>query len=53
MFARHHFRDDRHVQTELIPYIIHEHCRPRLLRGGPARELMDEVFRYSRGPVFD
>ena len=53
MIARHHFHDGRHVQTELIPYIIHDYCRPRLLQGGPARELMDEVFRYSRGPVFD
>lgn len=53
MIARHHFLDGRHVQTELVPYIIHDHCRLRLLRGAPARELMDEVFRYSRGPVFD
>ena len=53
MMARHHFYEGRHVQTELIPYIIHDYCRPSLLRGGQARGLFEEVFRYSRGPVFD
>ncbi len=53
LMARHHFYDGRHVQTEFIPYIIHDYCRPRLLHDAAARSLMDEMFRYSRGPVFD
>jgi hypothetical protein len=42
----------RHVQTELIPYIIHDYCQPRPVRGSKARQLMDEVYRRSLGPVF-
>ncbi len=53
IMARHHFYDGRHIQTELIPYIIHDYCQPRLLHGAAARDLMKEVFRYSRGPVFE
>jgi poly-gamma-glutamate synthesis protein (capsule biosynthesis protein) len=52
LMARHHFYRGRHVQTELIPYVIHDWCQPRPARGREAREIMEEVFRLSEGPVF-
>ncbi len=52
MIARHHIYAGRHISTELIPYLIHDYSQPRLLRGREARELIEEVFRYSIGPVF-
>jgi len=52
IIARHHFYCGRHIQTELIPYMIHDYCQPRPLHGREAVELMKEIFRYSLGPVF-
>ncbi|MBN1532860.1 MAG: CapA family protein [Spirochaetes bacterium] len=52
MIARHHFYGKRHVQTELIPFLMQDHSRPTPVRGREARELFDEVFRYSLGEVF-
>lgn len=52
VIARHHFRRGRHAQTELLPYIIHDYCRPRPVRGREARELLEEIYRLSRGSVF-
>lgn len=52
LIARHHFYRGRHVALELIPYLIHDYSRPTLLHGADARAVMDEVFRYSLGPVF-
>ncbi len=52
MIARHHIYAGRHISTELIPYLIYDYLQPRLLRGREARELFEEVFRYSIGPTF-
>lgn len=52
LIARHHFYHGRHIQTELIPYLIYEHCQPRPVRGSGAREIFDYVFRHSLGGVF-
>ncbi len=49
VIARHHFRRGRHAQTELLPYIIQDYCRPRPVRGKEARELMEEIYRLSPG----
>ncbi len=52
LIARHHIYGGRHVSTELIPYLIYDYSQPRLLREKEARELFEEVFRYSIGPAF-
>lgn len=52
MIARHHIYGGRHVSTELIPYLIYDYSQPRLLRGREARELFEEVFKYSIGAAF-
>ncbi|MBP7735555.1 MAG: CapA family protein [Spirochaetes bacterium] len=52
MIARHHIYGGRHVSTELIPYLIYDYSQPRLLHGKEARELFNEVFKYSIGPAF-
>ncbi len=52
LIARHHFYDGRHIQTELIPYIIHNYSEPVPVHDREAKELLDDVYRYSRGPVF-
>jgi poly-gamma-glutamate capsule biosynthesis protein CapA/YwtB (metallophosphatase superfamily) len=52
IIARHHMYGGRHVSTELIPYLIYNYSQPRLLHGREARELFEEVFRYSIGPAF-
>ncbi|HDP80105.1 MAG TPA: hypothetical protein ENN21_04605 [Spirochaetes bacterium] len=52
MIARHHFYEGRHIQTELIPYLIHDHCRPVPVHGHEARGLLDYVFQHSLGEVF-
>lgn len=52
LIARHHIYNGRHITTELIPYLIYDYSQPRLLRGREARELFNEVFKYSIGPAF-
>jgi len=52
MIARHHFYKKRHIETELIPYLIYNHSEPRIVSGHQASDLFRYVFRYSRGPVF-
>jgi poly-gamma-glutamate synthesis protein (capsule biosynthesis protein) len=52
MIARHRFYEGRHVDTELIPYIMHNNCRPVIARGKDAAQLFDYVFSHSTGPVF-
>jgi poly-gamma-glutamate synthesis protein (capsule biosynthesis protein) len=52
LVARHHFYEGRHIQTELIPYMIHDYSRPVLLHGREAEDLLGEVYRHSLGPVF-
>jgi len=52
MIARHIFFRGRHIQTELIPYLIQNYSQPRPVYGRQARELFDYVYRYSRGDVF-
>jgi len=52
LIARHHFYKGRHIETELIPCMVHDYCRPVLLHGKEARALLDHVFRFSRGEVF-
>lgn len=52
VMARHHFYRGRHVQTELIPYMIHNYAQPVLLHGKEAQDLFDEIFRHSLGPEF-
>ncbi len=52
LIARHHFHGGRHIQTELIPYMIHDYSRPVLLHGRESEDLLREVYRYSLGPVF-
>jgi len=51
VIVRHHFHRGRHAQTELLPYLIHDYCRPKPVRGREARELMDEIYRLSPGNV--
>jgi hypothetical protein len=52
LIARYHIYNRRHIQTELIPYLLYNHSEPRIVSGREARELFDYVYRYSRGPVF-
>ncbi len=52
LIARYHFYNRRHIQTELIPYLLYNHSEPRIVSGKDAKELFDYVYRYSRGPVF-
>ncbi len=52
IIARHFIYNARHVQTELIPYMIYNCSQPRLLSGREAQSLYDEVFRLSLGNVF-
>ncbi len=52
LIARHHFYRKRHIQTELIPYLIHSHSRPVLQKGADAGATMSDVFRYSLGETF-
>jgi len=52
LIARHHFYDGRHIQTDLIPYIIQNYSEPVPVHGRAAKELFDAVYMYSRGPVF-
>ena len=52
LIARHHFYGKRHVQTELIPYLLYNHSEPRIVKGKDATELFDYVFKYSIGDAF-
>ncbi|HPV42881.1 MAG TPA: CapA family protein [Spirochaetota bacterium] len=52
LIARHHIYKGKHITTELIPYLIYDYSQPRLLHGKEARELFEEVFKYSIGPAF-
>jgi len=52
LIARHHFYNKRHIQTELIPYMIYNYAQPRLIYNKEAEDLMTRVFKYSLGPVF-
>lgn len=52
MIARHHFYGSRHVQTELIPYLMYNSSEPKIAGGREAAELFEYVFKYSRGAVF-
>jgi hypothetical protein len=52
LIARHHLYRGKHVTTELIPYLIYDYSQPRIISGREARELFNEIFRYSEGPVF-
>lgn len=47
VIARHHFHRGRHAQTELLPYLIHDYCRPQPVHDREARELMEEIYRLS------
>lgn len=53
LIARHHFYGKRHVQTELIPYLMYNHSEPRIVYGSDAEQLFDYVFKYSLGEVFE
>ncbi len=52
VIARHHFYGKRHIETELIPYMIYNYSQPRLLDRKESGSLRREIFRYSRGPSF-
>ena len=52
MIARHHFYGSRHIQTELIPYLIYNYSEPKIVYGRDAGQLFDYVFKYSLGGVF-
>ncbi len=52
VIARHHFYNKRHIQTELLPYMIYNYSQPRLLNGKEAERSMNYIFRYSLGEVF-
>lgn len=52
LVARHHFYRGRHIETELIPYLMYNYSEPRPVYGEQARALFRYVFRYSRGGVF-
>jgi poly-gamma-glutamate capsule biosynthesis protein CapA/YwtB (metallophosphatase superfamily) len=52
VIARHHFYRQKHISTELIPYIIDNYSQPRLLKGTEGRSLLEEIFSYSLGVIF-
>ena len=52
LIARHHFYGKRHVQTELIPYLMYNHSEPTIVKGKEADELFEYVFRHSIGKTF-
>ncbi len=52
MIARHHIYKGKHITTEFIPFLSYDHSQPRLLHGREARDLFEEVFRYSIGAAF-
>ena len=52
LIARHHFYGKRHVQTELIPYLIYNSSEPALVKGKEAAELFAYVYKYSIGSAF-
>lgn len=52
MIARHHFYNGRHINTELIPYLIHNWSQPVPVHGREKQRLLEYVFKYSRGDVF-
>ncbi len=53
LIARHHFYQNNHIETELIPYLMYNYSEPHLISGASAKNLFRYIFRYSRGPVFD
>ncbi|MCL1911910.1 MAG: CapA family protein [Leptospirales bacterium] len=52
LIARHHFYAKRHVQTELIPYLMYNSSEPVIVKGKEAGELFDYVYKYSIGSAF-
>ncbi len=52
LIASYHIYNGRHIQTELIPYLLYNNSEPRIVSGKDAKELFDYVYRYSLGPVF-
>jgi hypothetical protein len=52
LILRHHFYGREHLQTEIIPFIIHDYSQPRPVSGREAAGVLDEVFRWSEGPEF-
>ncbi|MCL2025444.1 MAG: CapA family protein [Leptospirales bacterium] len=52
LIARHHFYGKRHIQTELIPYLMHRSSEPTPVKGKEAAELFDYVFKHSIGSAF-
>lgn len=52
VIARHHFYGKKHIETELIPYMIYNYSEPRLLVGEKSDTVRMNIFKYSRGPVF-
>jgi hypothetical protein len=52
VITRHHFYRKKHIETELIPYMIYNYSQPSLLGREKAEPLWRYIFRYSRGPVF-
>ncbi len=52
IIARHHFYKKKHIETELIPYMIYNYSQPRLLNNEKSESLWKYIFKFSRGPVF-
>ncbi len=52
MIARHFFYKGKHIQTELIPYLIYYYHQPRIVYGKEAKALFNYVYAHSLGPVF-
>jgi poly-gamma-glutamate synthesis protein (capsule biosynthesis protein) len=52
LIARHHFYGKRHVQTEMIPYLIYNSSQPSIVEGKEAAGLFDYIYKYSIGGVF-
>lgn len=52
LIARHIIYSGRHIQTELIPYMIYDYCQPRILTGSEAGELFARIFSLSLGNIF-
>ncbi|MCL1912033.1 MAG: CapA family protein [Leptospirales bacterium] len=52
LIARHHFYAKRHIQTELIPYLMYRSSEPVIVKGKEAAELFDYVYKYSIGSAF-
>ena len=52
LIARHIIYAGKHIQTELIPYMIYDYCQPRILPDAEAANFLNSVFRVSAGTVF-